>query len=456
MPSTPRQPVPLRAPDSADAAILWSGPVHLVHQVHAHGGPTPEPPAPSSPVVRTGRVDATYLFPPTPAGLAELAALVQSTADLTTPRDDRPDASWASSGWVLALPYRLGRGLEPRAAATRAAGAPTAARASGADRDPLPIVAQRVVGLASEPFDGADRGPPAFAVGPLRSGSGRGKYIDAVRRTLSYLRAGDVYQANIALELGATVAGCQRAFFIALAQLADPAFGCFTAFDLPATAFGAARRVSICSVSPELFLDYDARTGRVRTRPMKGTRASDSDPDLLRADPKDRAELAMIVDLMRNDLGRVARTGSVRVPEPRRLERHGRSVLQATASVGATLRDGLGLGELLGAGFPPGSVTGAPKIRAMQIIDELEPFDRGYWCGSIGFCADDGRCILNVGIRTATITAAVPDGNAAPAARLSYPVGAGIVADSDPASEWRETLLKARVLRAALRRARRG
>jgi anthranilate/para-aminobenzoate synthase component I len=147
----------------------------------------------------------------------------------------------------------------------------------------------------------------------------------------------------------------------------------------------------------------------------------------------------MIVDLMRNDLSRVCEVGSVVVDEDRTIERHGGGgVLHAVATVSGTMREGVGFGDVVRATFPPGSVTGAPKIRAMQIIDELEPFARGAYCGAIGFVSDSGIGRLSVAIRTATVD--VDRGE------IAYPVGAGIVAESDPASEWDETIAKAEAL----------
>jgi anthranilate/para-aminobenzoate synthase component I len=174
---------------------------------------------------------------------------------------------------------------------------------------------------------------------------------------------------------------------------------------------------------------------------MKGTRpASATNAELLDAE-KDQAELNMIVDLMRNDLGRVCTFGSMHVTHPRTIERHGDSVLQATATVEGTLRPDLSLADIIGASFPPGSVTGTPKIRAMQIIDELEPAPRGPYCGCIGSMTPD-RTRLNVAIRTALLTESATQG----VWDLVYPVGAGIVADSDPEAEWQETLDKAHIL----------
>jgi para-aminobenzoate synthetase component 1 len=180
----------------------------------------------------------------------------------------------------------------------------------------------------------------------------------------------------------------------------------------------------------------------VVTRPIKGTRPSSVDARELDESDKDRAELAMIVDLMRNDLGRVAEIGSVRVTEPRVLETH-RTVHHGVAEISARLRDGVTWRDLLAATFPPGSVTGAPKIRAMQIIEELEPHGRGFYCGAIGFIARSGHAGLNVAIRTAQIGAASGARGARP---LVYHAGCGIVADSDPSAEVAETHAKARAI----------
>ena len=194
----------------------------------------------------------------------------------------------------------------------------------------------------------------------------------------------------------------------------------------------------VCSLSPELFLEFDAATRRVTTRPIKGTRPLGTpEAELLEA-PKDRAELMMIVDLMRNDLGRVCTAGSVRVAEARGIERH--AVHHAVATITGELGSGRSRCDLLRAAFPPGSITGAPKIAAMRLIDRLEGRARGAYCGCVGRFTDDGGMMLNVAIRTATLSARPGE---AGVFDLVYPVGAGIVADSDPEGEWRETLDKA-------------
>jgi len=320
--------------------------------------------------------------------------------------------------------------------------------------DPLAML-QRVDLSAHTPH------PTTTAAGPaqrpvLRSQQGRDAYKRSVHRALEYIRAGDIYQANIAHQFAGRYSGSPADLFARLAASADPVHGLglvstLTPRERPAApGVSAGDAVAVLSLSPELFLAYDAPTRRITTRPMKGTRPGDADPHELRDAEKDRAELAMIVDLMRNDLGRVCEFGSVRVDDPRAIERHASgpgAVLQATATVSGTVREGTTTADILAATFPPGSVTGTPKLRAMQIIDELEPFARGPYCGCLGLFHDNGSFELAVAIRTVVIRGAVKPGtDAFDDALLTYCVGAGIVADSDPESEWLETLDKARVL----------
>lgn len=272
--------------------------------------------------------------------------------------------------------------------------------------------------------------------GQLASAQGRDAYIDAVARAVEYTRAGDIFQANIAHQLRAEFDGSARALFTRLLESARPRHGGFIEL---------ANGRTVCSISPELFLEADFATGHVRTRPIKGTRPVPLEAEL-RASDKDAAELVMIVDLMRNDLGRVCRYGSVRVDASRVIERHG-PIVHTVATISGQMREKIGLSDLMLAAFPAGSITGAPKVRAMQVIDELEGFRRGAYCGSIGLLSVCGKSTWNVAIRTATIDHG----------EIVYPVGAGIVEGSDPEMEWEETLLKAeaftKVLRQGQRRA---
>jgi para-aminobenzoate synthetase component 1 len=278
------------------------------------------------------------------------------------------------------------------------------------------------------------------------------RYARIVERAVEYIRAGDAFQVNLAHPLRGRWSGSPRALFAAMHREAEPPYG---AYIEDGDVSGPEERTIIASISPELFLRLDRAIGTVTTRPIKGTRSAiggqaQAAAAGLLGSAKDAAELAMIVDLMRNDLGRVCRFGSVRVTEPRTLESHAgagpaerSSLLHTAAEVAGRLGPGVGVGGLLRATYPAGSITGAPKIRAMQIIEELERgvgglgpdlgFARGPYTGAIGL-ASTHRLVLSVAIRTAVLR-----GTGA----FEFSAGAGIVADSDPASEWRETLDKA-------------
>ncbi len=344
----------------------------------------------------------------------------------------------ASPGaWLISLSYDFGRRLEPLAQS------PTR---PPDDRDHPDIVLVRVDALAPQD-DSAGAFKREYHLDPPDPSQARAAYQSAVASALSRIRAGDIYQVNLTHRLSGAFQGSARALASDLLARARPWHGLYLEFDEPSV-----RRAIVCA-SPELFLDADLSTGRVLTRPMKGTRPGEGDPEELRTAPKDRAELDMITDLMRNDLGRVCRFGTVRVETQRAIERHDSGVLQATSSVSGRLRPGVGFQQLLCATFPPGSITGAPKVRAMQLIDELETHRRGPYCGACGVLSDSGRLTLGVSIRTALITG-TPGAAGLGAFEhgvLDYPVGAGIVSESDPDSEWDETLVKARALSAVLR-----
>ncbi len=267
-------------------------------------------------------------------------------------------------------------------------------------------------------------------------------YLSMVSRAVDYIGAGDIFQANITHRLSAPFEGSTRRLFMDAMTVAAARYGAY--LELPDGR-------CLLSLSPELFLDADLATGSVVTRPVKGTRPSAASRRELLESDKDAAELNMIVDLMRNDLGRVCVCGSIRVPEPRTIETHP-TVHHGVGEVTGRLRDGVTLSELLAATFPAGSVTGAPKIRAMQIIDELEPVTRGPYCGAIGFVSPAARSILNVAIRTIVLTGSRSPGDwSRLTGILDYGVGGGIVADSDPVAEYRESMDKAAVLRQLLR-----
>lgn len=258
----------------------------------------------------------------------------------------------------------------------------------------------------------------------------RREYEAAVTSIRDYIAAGDVYQVNLAQRFEAAFAGAPLELYRRLRARSTAPFGAYLALD----------GLDIASISPERFIRLDAASGAAEARPIKGTRPRGASPAedaaLARAlteSGKDRAENVMIVDLLRNDLGKVCRPGSVRVPELFALESHP-TVHHLVSTVTGVLADGVDAFDLLRAAFPGGSVTGAPKIRAMEIIAELERAPRGVYCGAIGYISATGDMDLNIPIRTV----ALQDGVA------SFHAGAGIVWDSDPAAEYDETLAKAR------------
>lgn len=273
---------------------------------------------------------------------------------------------------------------------------------------------------------------------PWRSELERDDYLSRVERVLEYIRAGDIYQANFTQRFLAERRDGLDAYALyrRLRAISPAPFAAY---------LDCGPRLRIASASPERFIRLSA-AGEVETRPIKGTRPRYADPAAdaaaaaeLVASVKDRAENLMITDLLRNDLGRVSRVGSVRVPTLYGLESFA-SVHHLVSVVTARLRPGLGAVDLLRAALPGGSITGAPKIRAMQIIDELEVARRGAYCGSVAWLGFDGAMDSSIVIRTLSIT---PDTVIAQA-------GGGIVADSDPADEHEEMMVKIRAQLRAL------
>ena len=277
------------------------------------------------------------------------------------------------------------------------------------------------------------RRPPPSTV---TSNFTRRDYKAGVATIRAYIAAGDVYQVNLAQRFRTAFTGTPLELYRRLRARSPAPFGAYLALG----------DLSITSISPERFLRLDAATRAAEARPIKGTRPRGATPaedaalaEALTASEKDRAENVMIVDLLRNDLGKVCRPGSVRVPELYALESHP-TVHHLVSTVAGVLAEGADAFDLLRAAFPGGSVTGAPKIRAMEIIAELERAPRGVYCGAIGYVSATGAMDLNIPIRTIV----VHDGVA------SFHAGAGIVWDSDPAAEYDETLAKARALIDAL------
>lgn len=257
----------------------------------------------------------------------------------------------------------------------------------------------------------------------------------SIARILEYIAAGDVYQVNLS-----------RRFEATLAPDAGPADLYRRLRSRHSACFGAylnAGEVALVSNSPEAFLDWKGGAQpHVASWPLKGTRPHGSDPEALRSDPKERAEHVMIVDLLRNDLGRIAVPGTVQVPELMQVVSHP-TVLHLESRIQAEPRPGTGLAEVLRATFPGGSITGAPKIRAMEIIAELERERRGVYCGALGYVGWNGDTArFSIPIRTALI-----EGR-----RLTFRSGGGIVADSDAGRELQETVDKARAFLEVLAR----
>ncbi len=272
--------------------------------------------------------------------------------------------------------------------------------------------------------------------GPLRhewDATAYGAQFDRVRR---YIAAGDIYQANLSFRSRFAFAGDPAALYASLRTRSLAAYG----------AYVDDGERQILSLSPELFFDL-APDGRITARPMKGTIARGADPKAdaeqrarLAASEKDRAENLMIVDLLRNDLGRIAEIGSVAVDGLFSVETYP-TLHTMVSTVKARLKPGADVATILRAVFPCGSVTGAPKIRAMEIIRELEESPRGLYCGAIGFFAPDGSARFNVAIRTLTISGGAGE----------LGIGGAVVQDSTSRSEFDECLLKARYYEASRR-----
>jgi para-aminobenzoate synthetase component 1 len=259
--------------------------------------------------------------------------------------------------------------------------------------------------------------------------------LRAVERVREYIFAGDIFQANLSQRFESPLREPAWSLYRRLRDRNPAPFGAF--LDFPG--------VAILSASPERFLRVDS-AGRVETRPIKGTRPRGIGPEhdaalaqALAESAKDLAENLMIVDLMRNDLSRVCAPGSVRVDELFALEQYA-TVHHLVSTVVGQLAAGADALDLLRAAFPGGSITGAPKLRAMEITAELEPSRRGVYCGSIGYWSVGGELDTSIAIRTAVVRNG----------RVYFNAGGGVVADSNPADEYQETLDKARGLIDAL------
>ena len=269
---------------------------------------------------------------------------------------------------------------------------------------------------------------PAPGPAGLLSNFSHASYLTAVERVIEYIRAGDIFQANLAQRLIYPSEESPHDLYLRLRQRNPAPFaGCFFRDDW-----------AVLSASPERFIQLD-NEGLAETRPIKGTRRRRNHPEVdlfiadeLRESEKDQAENVMIVDLLRNDLSRVCRPGSIRVPQLCEVENY-ETVQHLVSVVQGELKSGLDAWDLLRATFPGGSITGAPKVRAMEIIAELEQVARGLYCGSLFYVGFDGRCDSSILIRTFVVRRGW----------VQCSVGGGITVQSNPEDEYHETLHKA-------------
>ena len=335
----------------------------------------------------------------------------------------RADAARRAGGWLAGyIAYEAGYALEPKLAPlmpARRSGPLVALGVYDAPRDAGPALTQAAeqAGLAR--------------LSRLRRGISRAAYDAAFARVAAYIAAGDCYQINLTFPLSARLeAGTALGLYGALRDRQAVGYGMLCDLGVGPV---------VISRSPELF--FRVEDGVISARPMKGTAPRDADPARdaalaaeLAASDKAQAENLMIVDLLRNDIARMSVVGSVKVPELFAVEPFA-TVHQMSSTVTGQLVAGADMAGLMAALFPCGSVTGAPKIRAMQIIAEVERRARGVYCGAMGWMAPDGDAAWNVAIRTLSLF---------PGGRVALNVGGGVVHDSTAGGEWDEALWKAR------------
>ncbi len=376
-------------------------------------------------------------LPPPRTDTFRVPALAVGLYDVVLTFDHATGRAWiVSQGFPELEPSRRRRRAEDRLAQFRDwIAAPPSGAHSKATRPETEAVSQRELSAQHAVAGGLKPTLQRIAVARgVTSDFSAAEYLQTVRRVIDYIRAGDVFQVNLAQRLICPARGDATSLYGRLRRSNPAPFAGY--FDLG--------DFQIASASPERFLRV--QNGEVETRPIKGTRPRTGDPaadaaaqaELLESE-KDRAENVMIVDLLRNDLSRVCTAESVSVGQLCRLEAY-RHVFHLVSSVVGRLRPECSPIDLLRAAFPGGSVTGAPKVRAMEIIAELEPDARGAYCGSLGYLGFDGSADLNILIRTIT----------AGRGWWQFPVGGGIVAQSTPCWEYDETWHKAEGLIRAL------
>ena len=362
----------------------------------------------------------------------------QETVAAWTPADLRPalarlDAARARGYWIAGhVAYEAGYALEPKLVHLMPDAREGPLLAFGIYKGP--VGADAMMNRARAEARDVLMGEPSPKIS-------RTDYDAAFAKVAAYIAAGDCYQINLTFPMEAHLTrGTALGLYGALRARQRVGHGVFC--DL-------GQGPVVVSRSPELFFTVDA-AGQISARPMKGTAPRDADPVrdaavavALQASEKDRAENLMIVDLLRNDISKLSAVGSVKVPELFKVEAFA-TVHQMSSRVVGQLVGTPGLEDLLSALFPCGSITGAPKIRAMEIIREVEPHARGAYCGAMGWMAPDGRASFNVGIRTLRLF----EGG-----RVAMNVGGGVVHDSTAAGEWEEALWKARFAEGLARRA---
>jgi len=387
------------------------------------------------------RIDAEPKLPPFQAGAAGYLGydLCHHVERLPQPRYDDlrlPELCLGLYDWTLAWDHLLDR------AWLFSSGLPETGNAGQARAQARArMVRERLAGPPREPaaprptrYSDAPPTPAVDGLPGVRSTFSRAGYVAAAGRVREYVVAGDIFQANLSQRLEAELGDSAFALYRRL-RARNPA---------PFAAYFDIGDAAVVSASPELFLRVAG--DRVQTRPIKGTSPRGLSPRhdsaigaALYGSEKDRAENVMIVDLLRNDLSKVCQDHSVEVPELCQVERYA-TVHHLVSTVVGRLRPGQDRVDLLRATWPGGSITGAPKVRAMEIIAELEPTRRGVYTGSVGYLSFGGAMDTSIAIRTFVVTGG----------RAYFPVGAGIVADSEPEREYQETLDKARGMLAAL------
>jgi para-aminobenzoate synthetase component 1 len=376
------------------------------------------------------RVAATPGLPPLTAGAVgyfayDLCHFIERVPTTTADDAPIPDCYLGFYDALIAIDHAQGR------AWLCSSGLPETGR-RGRERAQRRLQRLRELLLNPPPQRASTAATPSDGSPQVTSNFSQASYLAAIGRAKEYIAAGDIFQVNLSQRLSAPMTGSAYDLYGRLREINPAPFAAYLHLDRGDPAI-------VCS-SPERFLRV--RHGAVETRPIKGTRPRGLTPaedarlaQELLTSGKDRAENVMIVDLERNDLGRVCRYGSVRARDLCALETYA-TVFHLVSTVEGDLHEGKTPWDLLRACFPGGSITGAPKVRAMQIIDELEPTRRGVYTGAIGYVSFAGDMDLNVVIRTFLVR----DG------RAHFQVGGGIVADSDPEAEYEETLNKGRAL----------